>query len=95
MAEVTWVGHGTVLVDLDGVRVLTDPLLRDRVVHLRRHAPLPPPQMLKGLDAVLLTHLHRDHLDLPSLAAGRAAGAGRRAARRRPAAAAARVRLRA
>ncbi len=67
MAEVTWVGHGTVLVDLDGVRVLTDPLLRDRVVHLRRHAPLPPPQLLSGLDAVLLTHLHRDHLDLPSL----------------------------
>jgi L-ascorbate metabolism protein UlaG (beta-lactamase superfamily) len=67
MAEVTWVGHGTVLVDLDGVRLLTDPLLRDRVVHLRRHAPLPPPQLLAGLDAVLLTHLHRDHLDLPSL----------------------------
>jgi hypothetical protein len=42
--------------------VLTDPLLRDRVVHLRRHAPLPPPQLLSGLDAVLLTHLHRDHL---------------------------------
>ena len=48
MAEVTWVGHGTVLVDLDGVRVLTDPLLRDRVVHLRRHAPLPPPRCSAG-----------------------------------------------
>jgi L-ascorbate metabolism protein UlaG (beta-lactamase superfamily) len=67
MAQVTWIGHGSVLVDLDGVRLLTDPLLRDRVVHLRRHAPLPPPEDLRGIDAVLLTHLHRDHLDLPSL----------------------------
>jgi L-ascorbate metabolism protein UlaG (beta-lactamase superfamily) len=67
MAQATWIGHGTVLIDLDGVRLLTDPLLRDRVAHLRRHAPLPPPGDLRAIDAVLLTHLHRDHLDLPSL----------------------------
>src|SRR6478672_6772936 len=66
MAQVTWIGHGTVLVDLDGVRLLTDPLLRGRVVHLQRHAPLPPPD-LRAIDTVLLTHLHHDHLDLPSL----------------------------
>jgi L-ascorbate metabolism protein UlaG (beta-lactamase superfamily) len=67
VAQVTWIGHGTALLDLDGVRLLSDPLLRDRVAHLRRHAPLPPPGSLHGIDAVLLTHLHRDHLDLPSL----------------------------
>ena len=67
MAQVTWIGHGTALVELDGARLLTDPLLRDRVAHLRRHAPLPPDRDLQGIDAVLLTHLHRDHLDLPSL----------------------------
>jgi L-ascorbate metabolism protein UlaG (beta-lactamase superfamily) len=67
MAEVTWIGHGTVLVELDGVRLLTDPMLRDRVAHLRRHAPLPPAAALAQIDAVLITHLHRDHLDLPSL----------------------------
>src|SRR6476469_1160076 len=67
MAQVTWIGHGTVLVDLDGVRLLTDPLLRGRVVHLQRHAPLPPPEDLRAIDTVLLTHLHHDHLDLPSL----------------------------
>ena len=67
MAQMTWIGHGTALVDLDGVRLLTDPLLRNRVAHLHRHAPLPPPAALRGIDAVLLTHLHRDHLDLPSL----------------------------
>ena len=67
MPHVTWIGHGTALVDLDGVRLLTDPLLRDRVAHLRRHAPPAPPEALRSIDAVLLSHLHRDHLDLPSL----------------------------
>jgi L-ascorbate metabolism protein UlaG (beta-lactamase superfamily) len=67
MAQVTWIGHGTALLDLDGVRLLTDPLLRTRVAHLQRHAPLPSPEAVRDIDAVLLTHLHRDHLDLPSL----------------------------
>jgi L-ascorbate metabolism protein UlaG (beta-lactamase superfamily) len=67
MAQVTWIGHGTALVDLDGVRLLTDPLLRDRVAHLRRRVPPPAAAALRDLDAVLVTHLHRDHLDLPSL----------------------------
>ena len=67
MSRVTWVGHGTALIDLDGVRLLTDPLLRNRVAHLRRRVPPPAAEALRDLDAVLLTHLHRDHLDLPSL----------------------------
>jgi L-ascorbate metabolism protein UlaG (beta-lactamase superfamily) len=67
MSHVTWIGHGTALVELDGVRLLTDPLLRNRVAHLRRRVPPPAADALSGLDAVLLTHLHRDHLDLPSL----------------------------
>src|SRR4051794_15298065 len=67
MAEMTWIGHGTALIEVDGVRLLTDPLLRTRVAHLQRHAPLPPAAALARIDAVLLTHLHRDHLDLPSL----------------------------
>jgi L-ascorbate metabolism protein UlaG (beta-lactamase superfamily) len=67
MARVTWIGHGAALVELDGVRLLTDPLLRDRVAHLRRRVPPAPAAALRDIDAVLLTHLHRDHLDLPSL----------------------------
>jgi L-ascorbate metabolism protein UlaG (beta-lactamase superfamily) len=63
--RITWLGHATVLIDLDGVRVLTDPLLRGRVAHLRRHAPVPA--VPADLDAVLLSHLHRDHADRPSL----------------------------
>lgn len=65
-ARLTWVGHSTVLVDLDGVRLLTDPLLRTRVAHLRRVAAVDP-RSVRGIDAVLVSHVHYDHLDLPSL----------------------------
>ena len=40
MARIEYVGHATVFVDLDGVRLLTDPLLRNRVAHLRRSTPV-------------------------------------------------------
>jgi L-ascorbate metabolism protein UlaG (beta-lactamase superfamily) len=63
--SLTYVGHATVLLELDGVRLLTDPVLRDRVAHLRRHGPSPAP--VGALDAVLISHLHRDHFDRPSL----------------------------
>jgi L-ascorbate metabolism protein UlaG (beta-lactamase superfamily) len=49
------------------VRLLTDPLLRRWVLHLRRAAPLVT-DGLEKLDAILVSHLHYDHLDLPSLA---------------------------
>jgi L-ascorbate metabolism protein UlaG (beta-lactamase superfamily) len=54
-----------VLIELGPLRVLTDPLLRGRIAHLRRHAPIAEPP--ERLDAVLLSHLHRDHADGPSL----------------------------
>ena len=66
MASVTYVGHSTVLIDLDGTRVLTDPLLRTWVAHLRRRTSFALDQ-LRDLDAVLVSHAHYDHLDLPSL----------------------------
>ena len=65
--RVTWGGHATVLIEIDGVRLVTDPVLRSRVVHLRRHAPDPGPAFVEGIDAVLISHLHFDHLDLPTL----------------------------
>jgi L-ascorbate metabolism protein UlaG (beta-lactamase superfamily) len=56
-----------VLVEVGGVRLLTDPVLRDRLLHLRRHAPSPAREVVERIDAVLISHLHGDHLDLPSL----------------------------
>jgi L-ascorbate metabolism protein UlaG (beta-lactamase superfamily) len=66
VARIEYVGHATVVVDLDGVRLLTDPLLRNRVAHLRRAVPVDA-KALRGVDAVLISHAHYDHLDLPSL----------------------------
>jgi L-ascorbate metabolism protein UlaG (beta-lactamase superfamily) len=60
-----WLGHSTVVADLDGTRIVTDPMLRRRVFHLRRDGNVASPQ---GVDAILISHLHYDHLDLPSLA---------------------------
>jgi L-ascorbate metabolism protein UlaG (beta-lactamase superfamily) len=51
---------------LDGVRLLTDPVLRHRVWHLRRRVPLDAAE-LGGIDTALLSHVHFDHLDRPSL----------------------------
>lgn len=65
--RVTYVGHATVLVELDGVRLLTDPVLGAAVGPLRRHGATPSHGVTDELDAVLISHLHHDHADLPSL----------------------------
>ena len=64
--RLTWLGHSTVLVELDGIRLLTDPVLRSRVLHLRRSTPVDE-RDIGRLDGVLVSHGHWDHLDLPSL----------------------------
>lgn len=61
-----WLGHATVELALGPTLMLTDPVLRTRVGHLRRVAPADPPAA-GTTDVVLLSHLHRDHADLPSL----------------------------
>ena len=67
--RLTFLGHSTVLVDLDGVRVLTDPLLGHLAVAIRRQVPAVPPDALVDLSAVFISHGHLDHLDLESLRA--------------------------
>ncbi|MFD9217231.1 MBL fold metallo-hydrolase [Streptomyces sp. NPDC087659] len=66
--EVTWWGHATCTVEDSGVRVLTDPLFVGRLAHLRRRRGQLPPAEAAVADAVVVSHLHSDHLHLPSLA---------------------------
>jgi L-ascorbate metabolism protein UlaG (beta-lactamase superfamily) len=65
--RLTWYGHATTLVE-DVARVLTDPVLTGSLVHLHRRAGLSPRDLVPCIDAVLVSHLHSDHLHLPSLA---------------------------
>ena len=64
-AAITWFGHACVLFELDGARLLTDPLLRRRAAD--PPLSIPRSEELAGLDVVLISRVHYDHLDLPSL----------------------------
>lgn len=66
-AAVTWLGHATTLMEIDGKRLLTDPVLGRRIGPLIRVATDVPAEAAQGIDAVLLSHLHFDHADLASL----------------------------
>ena len=69
----TWLGHSTVLLEIDGRRVLTDPVWSERVspsaaVGPRRAHPVPVRlEELPPLDAVLISHDHYDHLDTATI----------------------------
>ncbi len=65
-AIINYIGHSTVHIEMDGVRLLTDPLLGKYVGHLRRQVPAPRRSLL-DVEVVLISHLHGDHLDLSSL----------------------------
>ncbi len=67
LPALTFLGHSTVLLDIGGHRILTDPVLRQRVTFLTRHAVPLPPSLHSDIDLVVLSHLHHDHCDLPSL----------------------------
>ena len=69
----TWLGHSTVLLEIDGVRILTDPVWGERASPFsflgpKRFQPVPVDiSALPPLDAVLISHDHYDHLDYPSI----------------------------
>jgi L-ascorbate metabolism protein UlaG (beta-lactamase superfamily) len=69
----TWLGHSTVLLEIDGKRVLTDPVWGERVSPVpfagpKRFHPAPVKiEQLPALDAVVISHDHYDHLDYPSI----------------------------
>ncbi len=73
-----WLGHATVLINFQGINILTDPVLFPRigaqslmgtVGPIRRQASALKAHELPGIDLVLLSHAHLDHLDFPSLRA--------------------------
>jgi L-ascorbate metabolism protein UlaG (beta-lactamase superfamily) len=65
--NITWWGHATCTITMAGVRVLTDPVFTARVAHLHRaSAPLPAAHAVEA-DVAVVSHLHADHLHLPSL----------------------------
>jgi L-ascorbate metabolism protein UlaG (beta-lactamase superfamily) len=71
----TWLGHSTLVLEMDGLRVLTDPVWGVRASPTRlagpkRFQPVPVPlRALPPLDLVLISHDHYDHLDYPTLRA--------------------------
>ncbi|HEX7491669.1 MAG TPA: MBL fold metallo-hydrolase [Candidatus Limnocylindrales bacterium] len=67
--RLTFLGHSTVLIDLDRVRVLTDPMLGHMAGVIRRQWPIAPAEELTDLAAVFISHGHWDHLDMASLRA--------------------------
>jgi L-ascorbate metabolism protein UlaG (beta-lactamase superfamily) len=73
--RVTWLGHSTILLEIDGHRFLTDPIWSERVGPVdfsgpkRWFPPLIALQNLPPLDAVLLSHDHYDHLDYATIVA--------------------------
>lgn len=70
---VAWLGHATALVDIDGYRVLTDPVWSERcspsraIGPRRLHPPPVPMETLPAIDAVVISHDHHDHLDMPTI----------------------------
>jgi L-ascorbate metabolism protein UlaG (beta-lactamase superfamily) len=78
-ARLTWIGHASWLIQLDGVSLLIDPIFSTSLgPGTKRYvAPALQVSQLPHIDAQLVTHNHRDHLDLPSLCAvGRPVVAG-------------------
>lgn len=69
----TWLGHSTVLLEMDGVRVLTDPVWGPRAspsryIGPKRFQPVPVAlKRLPPLDLVVISHDHYDHLDYPTI----------------------------
>ena len=67
--KIRFVGHATVFIETGGVSFVTDPMLSKRALALKRfREPGASVEDLAGAGAILISHAHFDHLDLPTLA---------------------------
>jgi L-ascorbate metabolism protein UlaG (beta-lactamase superfamily) len=64
---IRFLGHSTVRIELAGRVILTDPVLTPRVGPLTRVTRMPQPADWQDADLILISHLHADHLHVPSL----------------------------
>jgi L-ascorbate metabolism protein UlaG (beta-lactamase superfamily) len=64
---ITYVGHATVVIELDGIRFVTDPILRQTTFGIIERVVAEPEPIEPPPDAILISHQHGDHLDRPSL----------------------------
>jgi L-ascorbate metabolism protein UlaG (beta-lactamase superfamily) len=64
---IRYLGHATVLVELPGLRFITDPLFAARLGPLSRHGPVPSPSEVGPVDLVLVSHAHPDHFHAQTL----------------------------
>jgi len=73
--RITWLGHSTLLIEMDGVRILTDPVWGPRaspsaLIGPKRFQPVPVSlREMPPVDMVIVSHDHYDHLDYPTIRA--------------------------
>lgn len=67
-SSITWFGHATCLINIGGLSILTDPVAGSLGRLFKRNLPLPLPlEKLPHIDVILISHNHKDHLDIPTL----------------------------
>lgn len=65
---IVWLGHASFFIQVDGIKILTDPVFFDLAPVLKRRHKLPvSTSFFKDIQYIILSHGHRDHLDIPSL----------------------------
>lgn len=65
--SIVFAGHSTLIFNINGKKIITDPILYNHIGHIRKTSPVTRKTIPKDYDYILITHLHLDHLHLPSL----------------------------
>jgi len=65
--QLSYLGHASICIQMGKTSLLTDPVFSTRIFHLQRSVPAPNIADFQRVDAILISHLHYDHLDIPTL----------------------------